>query len=398
MITIQAQGGPWLLAALLSLSLASCAQNPPVPAPEPGPPPVGAVTLMTTAQPPREDLQLNIGVRVFENASQDLRTTPVNETTFARIRTMETHYLPVVLRNTLMASNQWGVVRVLPEDDPSVDLLIRGTIIESSGASLTLHVQATDSSGREWLDRVYSGRAYSMHYQQTPSAMGDGPREEMKDPFLDVYAQIANDLLTAKTERTERDIETLIHISELNHAADLSPDAFDAMLGSDGQGRLSLARLPAGNDPMLARVAAMRERHHIFIDTIDEYYDALYLDVKHLYDLWRQYSHDQVVEAQTSRRRARNSMQSADNFEVLRRNYDRYRWAKIFEQEFVGLAAGFVNETAPAVLELNRRVHGLAGSVEEQYAQWRELLRALFELETGGVFQGDDDDRLPISP
>ncbi len=389
MLETRATHGSWLLAALLSLGLASCSHNPPPPEPAPGPPPVGAVTLMTTAQPPPEDLQLDVGVRVFGNESQDLGITPINEETFARIRAMEKHYLPVVLRNTLVASNHWGVVRVLPEDDPSVDLLIRGTIIESSGATLTLHVQATDSSGHDWLDRVYSGRAYSMHYQQTPAGMGDVPTEEMKDPFRDVYAQIANDLLMARMELTERDIETLIHISELNHASDLSPDAFDAMLRPDEQGRLTLARLPADNDPMLARVAAMRERHHIFIDTIDEYYDALYLDVKHLYDLWRQYSHDQVVEAQTSRRRARNSMQSADNFEVLRRNYDRYRWAKIFEQEFVGLAAGFVNETAPAVLELSRRVHGLTGSVEEQYAQWRELLRALFELETGGVFADD---------
>ena len=67
----------------------------------------------------------------------------------------------------------------------------------------------------------------------------------------------------------------------------------------------------------------------------------------------------------------------------LAQSYNRYKWAKIYEQEFTALAAGFNNEIAPAILELNRRVHGLSGSMAEQYAQWRDILRQLFEVETG---------------
>ncbi|MCP5348605.1 MAG: hypothetical protein R3F41_06710 [Gammaproteobacteria bacterium] len=66
---------------------------------------------------------------------------------------------------------------------------------------------------------------------------------------------------------------------------------------------------------------------------------------------------------------------------ALTQSYNRYKWARIYEQEFADLALGFNNEIAPAILELNRRVRGLTGSVEEQYSQWREILRQLFELE-----------------
>ncbi len=69
----------------------------------------------------------------------------------------------------------------------------------------------------------------------------------------------------------------------------------------------------------------------------------------------------------------------------MAQTYNRYKWSKIFEQEFVALASGFVTETAPAVLALSQNVNGLTGPVEEQYAQWRVLLRGLFDIETEGL-------------
>ncbi len=352
---------------------------------QPAPPYTGPVDLVVAAEPPKPSLMLDIGVRVFDQRRAEDSSTPINETVFNRIRNLETHYLPIVLRDTLIASNHWGAVRVLPQDDPSVDLRIQGTIVESDGATLELEIVAVDSSGREWLERSYRGNAYSIHYPDLIATMDQPAAEDLPDPFGDVYARIANDLLAARLALSKEELAALRKVSALVHARDLSPDAFAAMLAEDDAGHLALARLPAVNDPMLARVERMRERHHIFIDTIDAYYDALYWDTKQLYDLWRHYSHDHVSEEIAAAQRPARRPSGEMSFESLRRNYERYRWAKIFEQEFVGLATGFVHETAPAVLELSQRVNGLTGSVDEQYDQWRVLLRELFELETGGV-------------
>ena len=49
--------------------------------------------------------------------------------------------------------------------------------------------------------------------------------------------------------------------------------------------------------------------------------------------------------------------------------------------EYRDLSLGFSNEIAPAILELNEQVHGLSGTMEEQYIQWRRILQQLFKLE-----------------
>lgn len=365
------------------LGLMACSQAPLEP--DPAPEAMGPVPLLIARSAPSTGEQLDIGVRVFESESTKQAGIPVNPRTFERIRSLETHYLPVVLRNTLVTSNQWGVVRVLPQDDPSVDILVEGSIIDSNGAHLTLALRAVDSSGRVWLDDVYRGRAHAIDYPDVLPADQAGASEAMADPFQDLHNQIANDLLLARMGLPPEALRNLRRISALKHARDLSPEAFGGMLTSDAQGHLMLQRLPADNDPMLARVGSMLERHHTFIDTVDSYYEALHLDVKPLYDLWRHYSNDQIISSEQAQRQASTRDQTNDSFGALRSAYNRYKWAKIFEQEFVGLASGFVSETAPAVLKLSERVNGLTGSVEEQYAQWRVLLRALYDVETGEI-------------
>ncbi len=381
-----------LFALIAHGGLVACTQTalPAATAETPASTPAIAV-LEVAPTPPSASHQLNIGVQVFEHQAADAAPlpTPINAATFARIRSMEAHYLPVVLRNTLIASDQWGAVSVLPADDPAMDLIVHGRIIESTGARLVIEVRAVDSSGREWLANTYTGRAHANHYPHPRMRPGERPQEELTDPFQAMHSQIANDLLAARRRSNEQDLRALRRIAHLNHALDLSPDAFAGMLVTDADGYTTVARLPAGNEPLLNQVRTMRARHHMFIDTIDTYYDALYYDVKPLYDLWRQYSNEFVAEASVPPR-ANNAHDSAGaSFESLRRGYDRHRWAKLFEEEFVGLASGFVNETAPAVLELSERVHGLTGSVEEQYAQWRALLRALFEIDRGRTAEAD---------
>ena len=41
------------------------------------------------------------------------------------------------------------------------------------------------------------------------------------------------------------------------------------------------------------------------------------------------------------------------------------------------------------MLALNGQVHGLSGTMEQQYREWRGILRALFELETAPLSERD---------
>lgn len=375
----------FLVMVFIASVLAACGSS--TPPPPPGPTPVGNVTLMIQQGMPAATQMLDVGVQVFATQAAPEEITLPGAAIFAEIRNTETHYLPVALRHTLLTSNQWGIVRVLPETDPSLDLLITGTILESTGADLLLHVRAVDSTGRVWLDKPYADIARTADYPDSIPSLRGGGISDGPDPFQDLHAAIANDLLAVRNSLSTADLARIQDVTQMRYAADLSPEAFASYLETDATGQLTLTRLPASNDPLLGHVADIQARHNVFIDTIDEYYEALYQDVKPRYDVWRQYSFEQVEDQRDNAERARNgeAVVGTGSFEALSQNYNRYKWSKIFEQEFVALASGFVSETAPAVLELSRNVSGLTGPVEDLYSQWRVYLRDLYEIETQGA-------------
>ena len=73
----------------------------------------------------------------------------------------------------------------------------------------------------------------------------------------------------------------------------MAPDPYAAYLVTGKKGRARVERLPAADDPMMARVAAIRERDHMLVDTLNEYYADFYARMDRPYDDWRAYSYDE---------------------------------------------------------------------------------------------------------
>lgn len=371
--------------ALLVILLAACAQTPPEPVERPLDL-VGSVELTHSFQILPESSLLEIGVRVFSTEQKQAGEYEIGDWVFDEIIQKETQFLPHLLKNTLVESKQWGAVRVIPDNDPSLDLIVEGEIIQSDGETLELQVRAIDSTGREWLNRRYADQSTQEEYPESTRFTLDNTFDALNfvDPFQDIYNRIANDLVEERLKLGEQTLVELNLVTDMLYASDLSPDTFADSLREDESGRLVVDRLPSLDDPMMARVADMKYRHHLFIDTVDEYYQTLYDDIQPAYVLWRRYSIDQITEIETSRQEAnRSDYGGSSGFLSLSQRYDRFKWSKIFEREFSDLAAGFNNELAPAFLELNSQVHGLTGTMEQQYREWRGILRRLFELESG---------------
>jgi len=366
--------------------LEGCAQNAAPPTEEvPLTPPVGNVDLIVAQQAPPENQLLDIAVNVFDVALKKDETLEFGEWIFSEIRANETHYLPYTLRETLLRSNQWGAVRVLPESDPSVDLQVKAKVMTSNGKRILVHVVAIDSSGRVWLDQEYLDLASEIDFPNRTRYTAGQPFEsdEFVEPFQDVYNEINNSLVNFRSTLTEQELVDLKRVSEMVYASDLAPESFDRNLVKTESNLLTVVSLPAEDDPMLRRVKEMRTRHHLFIDTVDDYYGSLYENMRPSYAVWRKYSFDQINEAL----KAAESQYDFENYGrsggylTLTQRYDRYRWSKIFELEYRDISASFNNEVGPAILELNERVHGLSGTMEEQYIQWTRILRQLFSLE-----------------
>lgn len=370
---------------LLILLLTGCAQTVPEPVERPLDL-VGDVPLNHALQTPSENALLEVGVRIFSTEQKQESEYEIGDWVFDEIIQKETQFLPHLLKNTLVASSQWDAVRVIPESDPSLDLVVEAEIIQSDGETLELQVRAIDSTGREWLNRTYADQSTPEEYPESTRFTLDNTFDALNfvDPFQDIYNRIANDLVVARSGLDEQTLAELNLVTDMRYASDLSPDTFSGSLKRGEAGLLVIDSLPALDDPMMARVSDMKYRHHLFIDTVDEYYQTLYNDIQPAYVLWRRYSIDQITEVETSRQEAnRGDYGGSSGFLSLSQRYDRFKWSKIFEREFSDLAAGFNNELAPAFLELNSQVHGLTGTMEQQYREWRGILRRLFELENG---------------
>ena len=349
---------------------------------------VGDVNLAQTVQAPPESALIEIGVQVFGTAQKKKGEYKIGDWVFDEIIQKETQFLPHLLKNTLVASNQWGAIRVIPERDPSLDLIVEGQIIQSDGETLELQIRAIDSSGREWLNQTYADQSIQEEYPESTRFTLENTFDAINfvDPFQDIYNRIANDLVAVSIRLGEQTLVDLNLVTDMLYASDLSPDTFSGSIIKNEDGLLLVDTLPSLDDPMMARVADMKYRHHLFIDTVDEYYQTLYDDIQPAYVLWRRYSIDQISEIETSRQEAgRSDYGGSSGFLSLSQRYDRFKWSKIFEREFSDLAAGFNNELAPAFLELNSQVHGLTGTMDQQYREWRGILRRIFELENGEI-------------
>jgi hypothetical protein len=346
-----------------------------------------------------EGLLLDVGVGIFDPG---LDTDDEDEAfLYPEVRRAEARYMPYLLVEAIQSSGAWGAVRVVPSDTQAMDLLVSGTILRSHGEELQLHVLAVDATGMTWLDKKYESKASRYSYET---------RRTRFEPFQTVYNQIANDLLKKQISMSAEQLANIRLVNELRFARSFSPDAFAGHLANDGKGHYSISRLPAENDPMLARVRKIRERDYLFIDTLQDYYASFNGQMIGPYQEWRKQSYDEAVALQELRTESRrrliagiaavaagiaaassdnSSAQSAANVAIIGGGYlvksglDKRTEADIHVQALEELGLSLEAEIAPQVIELEDRTVTLTGSVEDQYEQWRELLRQIYEAEVG---------------
>ncbi|MET0280948.1 MAG: hypothetical protein ABW278_07475 [Steroidobacteraceae bacterium] len=323
---------------------------------------------------------------------------------YPEMRKAEARYFAVMLRNTLESSAQWGAVRVAPENVQFVDVAVSGRIIESTGKRLVLEVTARDAAGRSWLEaKRYTAEADLGSYKTEASL-------KARDPFQNLYASIANDLLAARAKLDAGALRELRQVTELSFAADLAPAAFSGYLQQDARGKPKLTRvvrLPATTDPVAARVQRIRDRDTAVIDTLDGYYTGFSEQMQQPYGEFRQTSYEEIDKEDRARASGRTrtvlgaaavvasilapgscSSNTSCNLASAARyagaaggvaaflsGLKRYADARTHAQAFGELARSFQADVGTQVVEVEGRSLRLTGTAEEQYREWRSLLR-----------------------
>ena len=367
--------------------------------------------VQATEEVPQERL-LDVGIHVFDaGIPKEIEENPDladEKRIYPDIRKAEARYFPSQLRDTLAGTAQWGAVRVVPALVDSTDLIVNGRILESNGAELKLAIRAVDATGRVWLDKQYEGVADTRSYKEGGN-LG-------RDPFQNVYVNIANDLLAARKQTNPGQLAEIQHVADLRFASEFAPRAFGEYLAKEGRnGRYKVLRLPADNDPLVQRVEAIRERDANLVDTVSDSYASFSERMDEPYSNWRRYTYDEIkaeekLKAQARTRMALGAIAVAASVLVpdncgssnCSRVVDAARYgaaaggvmavmsglkkreeAKMHTDVLKELSGSFEAEAAPLVVDVEGRTLRLTGTAEEQYAEWRRLLHELYVEETG---------------
>jgi hypothetical protein len=352
---------------------------------------------------PAEQL-LDVGVRLFgENLPEDEKKLE-DEHIFPEVRKAEARYFPMQIRNTLESTGHWGQVRVMPADAEALDVHVSGRIIESNGQMLRLDVTVSDATGRTWFKRVYEQDADTRSYKDQAGR----PR----DPFQNLYSTLANDMLVFRQQLTSADLQNVRRVSQLRFASDLAPYAFQTYLAEDKKkGAYTVTRLPADDDPLFVRMDRIRERDYALLDTINEHYSLFADNMAEPYTNWRRYSYAEQEAEDEARRSALTRKllgaaaivgglvvgsetntyagQAAATGAIfggayaVKSGFDKGAEVKMHSDSLKQLGESFQAEVQPLVVEVEGRTLQLKGTAEEQYHEWRRLLRELYENETG---------------
>jgi len=346
---------------------------------------------------------LDVGIQVFDTAPITAAEAS-EQNTDPKILEAEARFVPFHLKKTLQETGQWGAVRVLPARAEEVDVSVSGKLLESNGEKLRVEIKVVDATGREWFHNEYTAQATEKSYEVLD-------KKQDRDPYQDLYNQVANDMLAYRQQLKASDVSAIRQVAQLKFARSVVPYAFDSYLVQDRDKIMKVSRLPAANDPMFERVNRVRDREYMFIDTVNIYYGNLYDDMRQPYGQWRrsylqELNKKRELERQVWERRvlgaaaivgaafvgsnsrsggsaAASNLLIIGGFEIIRSSGQLANDARVHESALKELGVSFKGDVAPVLADVEGRTLKLSGSVDAQYAQWRETLQELFAAETG---------------
>ena len=344
---------------------------------------------------------LDVGVVILDPGISSVED---EEQVYPEVRKAEATFMAAELAEVLTEQGGWGAVRVVPDDRQFSDLLVRGTILQSDGEALEIKILVSDARGTLWLDKRYQGITSRYAYEQ-------GTRVK-QDPFLAVYRMIANDMLALFNRLPVGDRIAIRQVAEMRFARDFANGAFADYLEEDASGHISLRRLPAEDDPMLSRIRGLRQRHYVFVDTLQGHYTGFAENMYAPYQEWRKASYEETValrelEAESQREmiaggaaiiagvlaqssgnrtaRSAGAVGVIGGGALLKRGLEKRAESNIHSLALEELGQSLDAEITPRVIELEDRTVRLSGNVEDQYDQWRELLADIYAAELAAL-------------
>jgi hypothetical protein len=233
-------------------------------------------------------------------------------------------------------------------------------------------------------------------------------------------------MLEFRARLPKPELAAVPRVARLRFGGDLAPATYQEYLAKDkvreGKPEYRVMRLPAEDDPIVERVDRIRERDASMIDTVSVHYASFAEKMVEPYSGWRRSTYDEIEAEQKLKNQALTrkvlgaaavlggiliptscgGSSNCGRIEDVARagavaggvmavmsGFQKGKEAQMHTDALKEITGSFQTEAAPMVVDVEGRTLKLTGTAEAQFAEWRRLLRDLYQEETGAVSVAD---------
>lgn len=350
--------------------------------------------------------KLDVIIPVFDPGLSGNSKDYKEEDIWPELRRAEANRFAFQLKQALDNSNEFGAVRVSPDETASGDLYLLGKINESDGQTVEFDLSVVDISGKEWLDKTFKHEVEEAFYNDI--------RNSGKDPYEPVFEKAAAKIIKALKAHKVTELDNLKYLADLRFGASFNDAAFMEYM-ENTRDHLKLVSKPSDNDPLYQRIKAIRVREQLFVDNLQQNYASFSQSMDASYLRWQEAS---FTEKQLREEAESDSLMKTlggialiglaiaaaassdgDSFSdnaldvgaiaggiggalLISSGFDSREEAK-FHQDAINEIGESINiELAPQVISMESETVELTGNIQEQFTQWRAFLKRIYDQES----------------
>ena len=352
--------------------------------------------------------KLDVIIPVFDPGLSETAENYEEDGIWPELRRAEANRFAYKLKQALDDSNAFAAVRVTPDKTASGDLYVLGKIEESNGQDVKFVLNVIDISGKEWLNKTFKHEVKESFYKNY--------RSSGTDPYAPVFKQAADKIIDALIKRSFSELDDLKYIADLRFGASFNDAIFMEYMNTEGN-YFKLVSKPSDNDPMLQRVIAIRVREQLFVDSLQQNYASFSQNMDDSYLRWQEASFTETQlrkEAETkSAMKAIGgvllialaiaaAVASGNNSSfgtpdpglataaivggvagawMFSSSFKSKEEAEFHKGAIDELGESINIDMAPRVVSFEDETVELTGNIQEQFTQWREFLKRIYEQE-----------------
>lgn len=352
--------------------------------------------------------KLDVIIPVFDPGLSETAENYEEDGIWPELRRAEANRFSYKLKQALDDSNAFAAVRVTPDKTASGDLYVLGKIEESNGQDVKFVLNVIDISGKEWLNKTFKHEVKESFYKNY--------RSSGTDPYAPIFKQAADKIIDALKKRSFSELDDLKYIADLRFGASFNDAVFMEYMNTEGK-YIKLVSKPSDNDPMLQRVISIRVREQLFVDSLQQNYASFSQNMDDSYLRWQEAS---FTETQLRKEAETKSVMKAiggvlliglaiaaavasgnnSSFGtpdpglataaivggvagtwMLSGSFKSKEEAEFHKGAIDELGESINIEMAPRVVSFEDETVELTGNIQEQFTQWREFLKRIYEQE-----------------